>query len=148
VFDCVEYRSEFRPLEVKRHELLSDRMRMHYFEVRKLPLQTDAENELELMLSLFRAKTEEDLEQLERLEVPVVTQAIEAYRKITVSPEFRELERLRTAAGHNEASALAHAQRKEREKWQGVIADKDAQIADKNAQIARLLALLDESEIK
>jgi predicted transposase/invertase (TIGR01784 family) len=156
MFGCAEYHSEFRPLEVTRHEVLSDRMVLHYFEVRKLPREVDVKHELPLLLSLFRAKTEEELKQLERLGVPVVTQAIEAYREITVSPEFRELERLRELARHNEASALAHARRKEAEKWQSVIADKDAYIAetraeqqklqgmvaDKDARIAELEALL------
>jgi hypothetical protein len=89
------------------------------------------------------------------LEVPIVTQAIGAYREITVSPEFRELERLRADARHNEASALYHA-RQETEKsvnakWQGVVADKDAALAgkdvalaDRDAEIARLRALLGE----
>jgi predicted transposase/invertase (TIGR01784 family) len=155
LFDCEEYHSEFKPLEVTRHELLSDRMAMHYFEVRKLPKDVDVKNELELMLSLFRARTEEELKQLEALEVPIVTQAIGAYREITVSPEFRELERLRADARHNEASALHHA-RQETEKavnakWRGVVADKDAALADKDAaladkdtEIARLRALLGE----
>ena len=57
MFDCAEYRSEFRPLEVNRHELLSDKLEMLYFEVRKLPKDVDIDNELELILSLFRAKT-------------------------------------------------------------------------------------------
>jgi predicted transposase/invertase (TIGR01784 family) len=35
--------------------------------------------------------------------------AIEAYRSITVSPEFREIERLRSKALHDEAQALSHA---------------------------------------
>jgi hypothetical protein len=135
-------------------------MELHYFEIRKLPPEVDAGSELQLMLSLFRAKTEEELEQLERLEAPIVTQAIEAYRAITVSKEFEELERLRSRARHNEASALAHAERKgasaERAKWQSVVAgkdavladkdaalaDKDAALADKDAEIARLLAML------
>ena len=112
MFDCAEYRSEFLPLEVKRHELLSDKLVMMYFEVRKLPKDIDQKNELELMLSLFCAKTEEDLKQLEGLEVPIVTQAIGAYREVVVSPEFAELERLRADALHNEASALANAERK------------------------------------
>ena len=60
MFDCAEYRSEFGALEMNRHELLSDKLSMLYFEVRKLPKLIDRENELELMLSLFRAKTEED----------------------------------------------------------------------------------------
>jgi len=38
-------------------------------------------------------------------------EAIKAYEKITVSPEFRELERLRFYARHNEASALHHAEK-------------------------------------
>ena len=46
MFDCVEYRSEFRPLETKRHEPLSDRMVMLYFELQKLPKVIDTENEL------------------------------------------------------------------------------------------------------
>jgi len=140
MFDCAEYRSEFLPLEVHRHELLSDRMAMLYFEVRKLPKEIDIKNELELMLSLFRVKTEEELKQLEALEVAIVTQAIGAYREVVVSPEFHELERLRADARHNEASALLHAQRKaenaEREKWQNIVADKDAALADKEAALA------------
>jgi hypothetical protein len=139
-----EYHSEFRPLEVTRHEQLSDRMVMHYFEVQKLPKEVDAKNELELLLSLFRAKTEEELNQLEALEVPIVTQAIGAYREITVSPEFRELERLRADARHNEAAALHHAAEVERKKWQSVVADKDTEIADRDAEIERLRAMLGE----
>jgi hypothetical protein len=101
---------------------------------------------LELLLSLFRAKTEEELKQLEALEVPIVTQAIEAYREITVSPEFREIERLRADARHNEASALQHATEVEREKWQSVVADKDAEIVSKDAEIERLRAMLGETK--
>jgi len=146
IFDCAEYRSEFLPLEVSRRELLSDRMAMIHFEVRKLPEDIGIENELELMLSLFRAKTEEDLKQLEELEVTIVKQAIGAYREIVASPEFRELERLRADVRHNEASALLNAQRKaekaEREKWQGVVADKDAALADKEAALADMDATL------
>jgi len=39
-----------------------------------------------------------------------VTQAIGAYREVMVSPEFRELERLRFEARSNEASALLNAE--------------------------------------
>ena len=53
-------------------------------------------------------------------------QAIGAYRTVTATDEFKELERLRSRARHNEASALGHARREgiaigaeqEREKWQ------------------------------
>ena len=141
MFDCTEYRSEFLPLEVNRRELLSDRMAMIYCELRKLPREIDVENELELMLSLFRAKTEEELKQLESLEVAIVTQAIGAYREVVASTDFRELERLRFEASCNEASALHNAQRKaeeaERKKWQGIVADKDAEIERLRAQLEK-----------
>jgi hypothetical protein len=59
-----------------------------------------------------------------------MNQAIGAYREIVVSPEFNELERLRAAAQHNEASALNHMRRETERlinaKWEGVVAHKDA----------------------
>ena len=137
LFDCPDFHSEFCPLEVKRHEPLSDRMSLHFFELRKLPAnQLSAADNLLLWLSLFKAETEEELEKINALEVPVMVQAINAYKKITVDPDFRELERQRSIARHNETTALRHAREQEREIWQGVVADKDAAIADKDAAIA------------
>jgi predicted transposase/invertase (TIGR01784 family) len=114
LFDCEEYHSEFQALEVKRHTLLTDKLSLHYFELKKLPKAVSADNELELWLSLFKAETEEDLKRLEELEVPEVSQAIAAYRQITVTEEFRELERLRSKARHDEAQALFNAESKGR----------------------------------
>jgi flagellar biosynthesis/type III secretory pathway protein FliH len=68
-------------------------------------------------------------------------QAINAYRSITATEEFRNLERMRFDAACDEASALGHARRKgyreAEEKWQGVIAEKDTRIAELEAQIAK-----------
>jgi len=111
LFSCAEYHSEYQALEVTRHTPLSDRMVLHYYELPKLPKITTADNGLELWLSLFRAKTEEELTRLEALAMPEVNEAITAYRQITVTPEFREAERLRAKARHDEAQALRNAQR-------------------------------------
>jgi len=64
-------------------------------------------------------------------------EAINAYRHIAATPEFQQLEKMRSDARHNEAAALNHAQQQEREKWQTVIADKDAQIAELKAQLEK-----------
>jgi predicted transposase/invertase (TIGR01784 family) len=69
---------------------------------------------LELWLSLFNARTEEDLARLEETEVPEMKEAINAYRQITVTPEFKEAERLRANARHEEAQALYEARRDEK----------------------------------
>jgi len=74
-------------------------------------------------------------------------QAIEAYRSITASKEFQEIERLRSKARHDEAQALHHARLMESKKWQSVIAkliaDNDMLIADKDKLIAELRARLE-----
>jgi len=145
-FDSPDFHSEFCPLETKRYELLSDKMSIHFFELQKLPTEElTANNILLLWLSLFKAETEEELAEIKALEVPVMEQAINAYHKITVTPEFREMERVRSLTRHNEASALHYAESKgkqegkkeERAKWQGVVADKDAEIARLKAELER-----------
>jgi len=83
-------------------------------------------------------------------------QAIEAYRHVSATDEFREIERMRSRARHNEASALGNARREgmaqgitlgaeqERSKWEIVVANKYAALEDKDAEIARIRAMLNE----
>ena len=113
-FACDDYYSEFQALEVRRYEPLSDKFSLYFFELPKLPEAIKTDNGLELWLSLFKAKTEEDLQIIEALEVSEMNEAIQAYRHITVTPEFREAERLRTKARHDEAQALFNERRKEK----------------------------------
>lgn len=112
LFDCSEYHSLFQALEVTRHTLLSDKMGFHFFELPKLPADVSQNNMLLLWLSLFKAETEEELEKIKAMEVPVMNQAINAYYTITASSEFREKERLRAKARHDEAQALHNAEQK------------------------------------
>jgi predicted transposase/invertase (TIGR01784 family) len=144
LFDCEEYHSQYQPLEATRHTPLTDRQALHYFELPKIPETINPDDALELWLTLFRAKTEEELREIEELGVPIMEQAIRAYRHVTATDEFREIERLRSLARHNEAAALRHAAQVERQKWQGVVADKDAVIAGKDAAIADKDALIAE----
>ena len=102
--ECEEYHSFFQLLEVTRHTLLSDKMS-------KLPSDAGEDDMLLLWLSLFKAETEEELEKIKEMEVPVMSQAINAYYTITASSEFREKERLRAKARHDEAQALYNARR-------------------------------------
>ncbi|MDR2578946.1 MAG: Rpn family recombination-promoting nuclease/putative transposase [Chitinispirillales bacterium] len=108
LFRCTEYHSEFELLEVRRHERLTDRLAMHYFELPKLPEVVDADDKLKLWLALFKADTEEKLDKLLSIGDEVMVQAIEAFRSVSASDEFKELERMRDRARRNEASALAN----------------------------------------
>jgi predicted transposase/invertase (TIGR01784 family) len=111
LFSCTEYHSEYQALEVTRHYPLTDKMSLHFFELPKIPEDYSREDMQLLWLLLFKAETLEELEKIKALEVPEMEEAINAYNRITVSPEFRELERARSYARHNEASALGHARR-------------------------------------
>ena len=146
LFDCAEFHSEYRALEVTRHTQLTDRMSLHFFELPKLPKEVSADDKLRLWLKLFAAKTEEDLGKIKALGVPIMNQAIEAYRTITTTEEFRTLERMRADARHNEAAALYNARREARleesEKWRKVVENKDAALADKDAALANKEAAL------
>jgi len=110
LFECEEYHSFFQPLEVTRHMLLSDKMGFHFFELSKLPVDVSGDNMLLLWLSLFKAETEEELDKIKEMDVPVMSQVINAYYIITASSEFREKERLRAKARHDEAQALYNAE--------------------------------------
>ena len=152
LFPCKEFHSEYEALEVTRHTRLSDRLNLHIFELPKLPKAISAEMGLELWLALFKAKTEEDLNKIEKMGVPVMNEAIVAYRHVSSSPEFIEMERMRSKALHDEAQALRKAgldgekrgEKRSNKKWQGVVADKETTIAEQAAEIARLRAKLGE----
>ena len=104
-------------------------MGFHFFELRKLPDDVSEKDDLLLWLALFRAETEEDLEKIKNMGVPTMDQAINAYYTITASPEFREIERLREKARHDEAQALYHA------KQEGI----QQGVAEEKLEIARNL---------
>ena len=123
LFDCEEYHSFFQPLETARHTLLSDKMGFHFFELPKLPAEVDEDNLLLLWLSLFNAESEEELEKLGKMEVPVMSEAINAYYSVANSSEYREMERLREKTKHDEAQALYSAEQRgiKQGKTEGII---------------------------
>ena len=112
-FDYDEIHSEFAPMEINRHEILSDKQRYHFFELPKLP-DVDSINvncEKDLWLALFNAETEEELEKLTIKGGEVMSQAVEAYRGITATEKFKYLEIIRARTKHDEAQALRNATR-------------------------------------
>jgi len=88
---------------------LTERLAIHFYELGKVPEAIDTSDMVQLWLKLIGAKTEEDLAALEELEVAEMTQAVDAYRKISASPRYQELERMRAEARRDEAQALSDA---------------------------------------
>ena len=140
-----KFHHEFQCLEITTHEPLTDKMALQFYELKKLAPLSDADSGRDLWLKLFNAETEEELKKIEEMGVSFMSEAISAYRHVAASPEFRERERMRSKAGHDEAQALMNARRQERKHWQGVVADKDNVIstqATENAELRKRLAEL------
>ena len=133
LFSCQDFHSEFRPLEVTRHDLLTDRMVLHYFELPKLPEELDTSNEQRLWLSLFKAKTIEELEQIKNTGGSMVQDAIQTYNQLSADDKFREMERTKHFAETNWQSSMVSAEKRgyqmAEEKYQSRIAELEAQIA-------------------
>jgi len=138
--DTTDFHSEFGALEVTRHTPLSDKFCLHFFELKKLPKTVSRNESKELWLSLFRAETEDDLQKIEALEVPIMTEMVQAYRHVAASDEFKERERMYSKARHDEAQALLQRDLH----WQGVLAEKDTTIAEQAEIIAQLRSQLEQ----
>ena len=134
------FHSEFQCLEVTSHEPLTDKQVLHFYELPKLPPLDSKDSNRDLWLKLFNAKTEEELTEIEKLEVPIMSEALQAYRHVAASDEFIRMERMRSKTRHDEAQALRNAERRRDERWQvvvaEVIAERDTVIAEKDTTIA------------
>ena len=94
----------------------------------------------------------EKLQEIEKLEVPEMSEAVNAYYTITAESEFIELQRQNERALHDEASAIGNAVRKTEkrvnESWQKVVDEKDVTLAEKDATLAEKDALISELQRK
>ena len=99
-------------------------MQLQFYELKKLSPLSETDSDKELWLKLFNAETEEELIKIEEMGVSFMSEAIMAYRHVAASPEFKEMERMRSKARHDEAQALQNAKKQRDEHWQGVVAEK------------------------
>jgi len=147
-----DFHSEFQALEVTRHNQLTDKLVLYFYELPKLPKRIDRDNMLLLWLALFKANTVEELNQIKDMGVTEMSEAVNAYNSVTASAEFREIERLRIKASHDEAQALGNAERRGEKrgekranaKWKGVVAEKDAALSEKEAALSQKDAIIAE----
>jgi len=106
IFDCEEYHSHFTVMECDRHEILSDKCAIHFFELKKIGKTPDKNNKMQLWLQLINAETEEELAMLEQTGVEPIQNAVRVVREMSEDTKTRELARLREKALLDELSAM------------------------------------------
>lgn len=115
LFDCEEVYSEFSMLEKTRHELLTDKCSILFFELRKVNNKVDKNNRKELWLRLINAETEEELDMLDKTGVPKIRKAVVILHEMSADEKMREMARLREKAILDERSAINFAKKEGRE---------------------------------
>lgn len=111
MFDCMEYHSEFTMLETTRHEQLSEKCAIHFFELKKIGKKVNKNDRMELWLQLINAESEEELDMIKETNIPVMEKAVMIIHQMSDDEKIQEIARLREKALHDEASALSNARR-------------------------------------
>lgn len=112
MFDCPSYHSEFCILEKDRHELLTDKFAMHFFElkkVQKIDKQTDAADRRQLWMQFINADSEEDFAMLKTTDNALIQKGVRKIYELSEDDKLRELVRQREKAARDYDSAMANA---------------------------------------
>lgn len=97
--------SSFSLLENNRHELLTDKCSINFFELVKVDAKIDKNNRKQLWMQLLKAETEEDLTMLTETGVPEIQKAVVILHQMSADEEMQEIARLREKAIRDEESA-------------------------------------------
>lgn len=119
--------SRFSLLEETRHELLTDKCSILFFELQKVNNKIDKNDHKKLWLQLINAETEEELDMLEKTGVPEIQKAVVILHEMSADEEMREMARLREKAILDEQSAMNFARREGRE--EGRVEERETIIA-------------------
>lgn len=115
LFDCEDYHSRFKVLETERHEVLTEKFAIHFFELKKLS-KFKKNRRMEDWLNLINAETEGDLMAIQQTtQIPEVKDTIVMLRQLSADEQVRMEAHYREKRLHDEATALGSARREERD---------------------------------
>ena len=111
LFDCDDYHSHFKVMEETRHEVLSEKFAIHFFELKKIN-NMQKNKEMEDWLHLINAETEDDLMAIQQTTaIPEVRNTIVKLRQLSADEQIRMEAYYREKRLHDEVSALGSARR-------------------------------------
>ena len=111
LFDCEDYHSRFKVLETERHEVLTEKFAIHFFELKKLS-KFKKNRRMEDWLNLINAETEGDLMAIQQTtQIPEVKDTIVMLRQLSADEQVHMEAHYREKRLHDEATALGSARR-------------------------------------
>lgn len=109
MFDCPEYHSSFSILENSRHELLTDKLAIHFFQLRKINNDYDIADKKKLWMQFINADSKEDFDMLEKLNVPIIKEGITRIYGLSEDDRVQEEIRIREKSIRDYNSAMNNA---------------------------------------
>ena len=114
LFECPDYHSYFQVMENERHEILSDKFAIHFFELKKVN-NAKQHKPMEDWLNLINAETEGDLMNIQQTTaIPEVKDTIVMLRRLSADEKVRQEAYYREKRLHDEATELGTAKREGR----------------------------------
>ena len=111
LFDCDNYHSHFLLKEKEREEIMTDKLAIHFFELKKVG-KFKKNKRMEDWLTLINAETEGDLMALQQsTSIPEIQKTIVILREMSADEQIREEARRREKRLHDEATALNFARK-------------------------------------
>jgi predicted transposase/invertase (TIGR01784 family) len=88
LFPTSNFYSHFVIKEQNRNELLTDKLSMYFFELKKLPQEKKSESKLENWLKFFGAESEEEIQALSSVEDGELISAIDEFQRLSSDEKF------------------------------------------------------------
>lgn len=112
MFDGNDYHNEVNAVVKQTGEIFSDKLSIHFFELKKVNKKPNPQNSCELWLQFINADSEEDFEMISQTNIPIMQKAVRVIYDMSEDTKIREAARMREKALHDEASALYNAEQK------------------------------------
>lgn len=118
MFDAPEYQSSFYVMEGKRHEKLTDKFAIHFFELKKLDKNTDNEDmdPKEAWLQFINSDSKEDLAMFKNSNIPMIQKSVDVVESLSNDKELQEYIRIREKTERDYISSMHNAEKRGLEK--------------------------------
>ena len=137
--DRKDYHSCYVPMEVKHHDILSDKAAIHFFELRKVN-KARQHKPVEDWLDLINAETVGDLMAIqEETKIPEVKKTIVKLITLSGDEKVREEAYYREKQLHDEASALGYARSEGRAEERAYLVERMRKVGISEEQVRRVL---------
>lgn len=112
MFECPEYHSSFSVHENTRNELFSDKLALHFFELKKVGGSLNADDRKRLWLQLIKADSDEELRELKKVKVPIIQKSVETVYNLNSDTRVQELARIQEEADEMYVSGIYNAEQR------------------------------------